>query len=238
MASEYNTAAHSAKEHWEKTMSYQRSLSHQLQENFEALAKQMHGLESEARRASKQGMSIGRSELDESYLFPGNGPPMIDSISLASSIPDSAHNGASPILTNGTKPPAPGGAQRLNKTTKKEVSFKIPSTDNLSGPPILVTGNGGRNMSPDDQERETSPDDEEEDDQFYDAEEGGDLPDSDHLLAIKKSLHKRTASSISMNESLMGSLVPSSVPLENLPTSGVGGTITVRVGYSMGWAGP
>ncbi len=228
MASEYNTSAHSAKEHWEKTLSYQRSLSHQLQDNFEALAKQMHGLESEARRASKQGMSISPSDLDESYQFPGNGPAMIDSDSLASSnaVPDSTHNGATPILTNGTKPP--GGAQRLNKTAKKEVSFKIPSSP-VSGPPILVTSIEGRDMSPDD---------EEEDDQFYDAEEGGDLPDSDNLLAIKKSLHKRTESSVSMNEALMGSPVPCSVPLENMPTSGMGGTIMVRMRYSMGWAGP
>ena len=230
-AGECYNSAQTAKNHWEKALSHQRSLSHQLQENFETLAQQMHGLEAEATKASKQGMNINHSELDESYqLLDGSGPPSLDTESGGGSTPSSIRsiNSIQQVPLNGTKPP--GTVQRLNKNTKKEVSFNIPSSPSpeptlplQTGPSILVTSNDQRSNSPDEEEVEM----EDDDDQFYDAEEGSDLPDSENLSLGKKSLHRRTESSISMNDSLMCSPPPNTVPPENLPTCSSGGTMLV-----------
>ena len=218
MGSEYNTTAQSTKLHWERSLSYQSSLSLQLQENFEALAKQMHGLENEARRASIQGMDL-QPDLDASYQFPNNNSEQ--SLNSAYSTTSSSVTASSPKFTGSTK--VPGSVQRLNRpNTKKEVSFKIPSSPSPepTGPTVLVTDNRGQTSSPDDIE--------EDDDQFFDAEEGShDVPDSDNLLGSKKSLHKRTESSISMNEPQRGSFVPDSIPPENLPGGTTSDTVTV-----------
>ena len=180
----------------------------------------MHGLENQARRASTQGMNLSRSDLDESYQFPSNnGGPSLDTCSTTSSTTSAIISTSSPKFSK-----VPGSVQILNRANaKKEVSFMIPSTPSPepTGPSVHVTDERGRSRSPDDVD--------EDDDQFFDAEEGNnDLPDSDNTLALKKTLHKRTESSISMNESQMGSFVPTSVPPENLPAGTTGGTTMVR----------
>lgn len=200
MANEYYSSAQATKQHWERALSHQRSLSHQLQENFETLAKQMHGLENEARRASKQGMNLTRGELDESFQFPVT---MTTTSSIASS--DSSAISVDLKSTNGN-----------NRHSKKGVSFDLPLSPPIAKP-IYITN----------EEEVTTPIEEieDEDDQFYDAEEGSnDMADT--LQASKKALHKRTESSISMNEA--HPVPPSHVPIENLPTTNSEGTMAVR----------
>ena len=227
MGIEYLSLAETTKRQWERSLTSQRSLSIQLQENFEALAKQMHGLETEARRASKRGMNLSKGDLEDSYQFPVSSETQsLNSQSSTNSssqdLPPLLLHSGSPKLNGSSK--IPGGAQRMKCPSKKGVSFNIPSSPSpepepQTTPSVVVGSN--------ELDRTGSPIefDEDDDDQFYDAEEGGDLPDSSKTG--KQNLHRRTESSVSVNESQIGSPVPESIPPENLPATNTGGRVLV-----------
>ena len=194
VSEEYLLLATNVEKRWQRLLQHERSMRMELQENFEALAKQMHVLEDTVRRASQKGMDVLQQELEDSRQF-------------------SSSNVVSPDTspTNETTTPTkklPGGAQR--------VTFNLPKSEGSTPPkspphsPVVTdteTSQFGLFYKDED-------DDEDDDDKFFDA---SDIPDSLLTPASSQSLsHKRTASSVSVNEATP---IPIIALLENLPTT-------------------
>ena len=120
--------AQGMEQRWKKSIQHERQRRTELEENMEALAKQMHGLESAARRASQKGL---------------------DKISLESSQSSASLNDDSQSLDNGTK--LSRGGYRVKDSTdaanKKGVSFDLPMT--YVSPPTSLMSN--ENSDEDDQ---------------------------------------------------------------------------------------
>ena len=163
----------------------------ELQENFEALAKQMHGLEREARRASEKGIEILQTERDleesqraeeETQQFPSGN----------NIIPESSDH----------TPKPPGSIQRVSPPTstegqKKEVTFQLPTPSTEYATVYLHPV-----------------EDDDDDDKFFDAPEVSDVVDSTHSTPPRIISHRRTESSVSVNEATP---IPVFVPPENMP---------------------
>ena len=185
---------------------HERALNIQLQENFESLAKQMHGLETQARMVSQKGLNMEERGLEESEH--------LSSSSMSSGI--SSITQEKPSLVSSDITVTPGTAQRIKDTTiKKEVSFNLPSPEcSQSGdtPHIIVTNEIDRS-SP------LSGDEDDEDEQFYDAMEASDMQEEHQMGTSKQLSHKRTESTVSVNESQLGTPIPESVSMENLPAT-------------------
>ena len=170
----------------------------ELQENFEALAKQMHRLEANVRRASQKGLDVLEKELEDSRQF-------------SSSNVESPNTSPTRETTTPIKK-LPGGAQRVHGD-KKEVTFNLSKSEGSTPPKSPPS-------SPVVTDTETSQfelfyeEDEDEDEKFFDA---SDIPESLLTPASAHSLsHKRTASSVSVNEATP---IPIIALAENLPTT-------------------
>lgn len=178
----------------------------ELQEHFETLGRQMHGLEKEARRASQQ-KSGGEDLVNSGQHF------------IASpSLPGPSVNVTGPPNTSlppkGETSKKPGGAQRVTSsnsggsTPKKEVTFLIPesSLNNMSEEAESFSPY----PHPFDQEEE------DDDDKFFDAPEASDSYLAPPTGTTHSLSHKRTSSSVSVNEPMIPPLT--ALP-ENLPAS-------------------
>ena len=190
---------------------HERALNIQLQENFESLAKQMHGLETQARMVSQKGLNMEERGLE--------GSEQLSSSSMSSDI--SSISQEKPPLVSSDITVTPGTAQRIkDTTTKKEVSFNLPSPDSSQsgGTPHVIVTNEIDRSSP------LSGDEDDEDEQFYDAMEASE----EHQLGTSKQLsHKRTESTVSVNELQLGTPIPESVSMENLPATSPGSRMMV-----------
>ena len=183
---------------WLKQLQHEKSLRLELQENFEALAKQMHSFERQARKVSLETSSINEDPQEEGYLENSQQFPL----------PSSSLKPLSLLKTSEESPKVPGGAQRVTQTPKKGVTFDLPKPS-PSPPPFSPYPHPFDAVD----EREAGEDEEDEDDKFFDA------PEADEHLAppTNRSIgHKRTPSSISVNEATP--IPPSALP-ENLPAS-------------------
>ena len=184
---------------------HERALNIQLQENFESLAKQMHGLETQARMVSQKGLNMEERGLE--------GSEHLSSSSMSSGI--SSISQEKPPLVSSDITVTPGTAQRIKDTTiKKEVSFNLPSPESSQSgdtPHIIVTNEIDRSS--------LSGDEDDEDEQFYDAMEASDIPEEHQVGTSKQLSHKRTESTVSVNESQLGTPIPESVSMENLPAT-------------------
>ena len=186
---------------WLKQLQHEKSLRLELQENFEALAKQMHSFERQARKVSLETSSIDEDpqeegDLENSQQFP---------------LPSSSLKPLSLLKTSEESPKVPGGAQRVTQTPKKGVTFDLPKPS--PSPPPFSPYPHPFDAVDDRVGGEDEEEDDDEDDKFFDA------PEADEHLAppTNRSLgHKRTPSSISVNEATP--IPPSALP-ENLPAS-------------------
>lgn len=205
VAGDYFTLAQTTEDHRRRSLMHERALNIQLQENFESLAKQMHGLETQARMVSQKGLNMEERGLE--------GSEHLSSSSMSSGI--SSISQEKPPLVSSDITVTPGTAQRIKDTTiKKEVSFNLPSPESSQSgdtPHIIVTNEIDRSS--------LSGDEDDEDEQFYDAMEASDIPEEHQMGTSKQLSHKRTESTVSVNESQLGTPIPESVSMENLPAT-------------------
>lgn len=197
VSEEYLLIATNVEKRWQRLIQHERSMRMELQENFEALAKQMHGLEDDVRRASQKGLDVLQKELEDSRQF-------------SSSNVESPNTSPTRETTTPIKK-LPGGAQRVHGD-KKEVTFNLSKSEGSTPPKSPPS-------SPVVTDTETSQfgllyeEDEDEDEKFFDA---SDIPESLLTPASAHLSHKRTASSVSVNEATP---IPIVALPENLPTT-------------------
>jgi hypothetical protein len=195
---EFLIIASNLEKRWQKKIKHERSMRSELQENFEALAKQMHGLERDVRRASQKGLELVENDrdLEESHQFSSTQVPAVPPVTKEEEEEEVKK--------------VPGGAQRilpiLPETSKKEVSFKLPDTSESPPIPTIEPITVYHNFS-----------DEEDDDKFFDAPEESELPS--FVTPPHNMSHHRTPSTVSVNEVLP---IPPTAKPENLPTTSTG----------------
>ena len=209
----------------------------ELQENFEALAKQMHGLENQARRATKKGLGAitkDQREIEDSHQFSSNSLVSLESGSPSRSTgaisasrsgdaaaPSSDRPGIPiPSVTNSASSSSTlvtveaSSLQKLPGSIQRVV-FDAPDSANHS---VLASGSAGSFGDIGDEGN-----DEEDDDKFFDAPEGSPESVSNAFAITTSKKHTRTPSSVSVNEAQLAMWSKNDLKVEkNLPTITVG----------------
>lgn len=138
---------------WTRTVQYERKLREDLEVNFEALATQMHGLENQARRATRTGMVMTIDECKE----------LEDSQQFSSLVlqPATGRSGKeSPILSKTSPSPTlPGRIERLPSNSKGPRPRSLAMSDHSNDPILVARDDGG----------EDDDDEDDDDDKFFDA---------------------------------------------------------------------
>ena len=198
LAEEFVVVAGDSEKCWTKTVQHERKLREDLEVNFEALATQMHGLEDQARRATRTGMVDEFKELEDHQQFVspgltdgtgGKGDQIVADTPSSSTLHGAVEN--FPYNAEGTRP-------------------RSLAMSDQSGDPVLPTSeNGGKKEEEDD----------DDDDKFFDAPV--EAPESAKPLSSPRVSGDMSASmecSVS-STSIMLAASPANVniPPENLP---------------------
>lgn len=194
-ANEYIELAQSMETRWQRTLQHERNLRSQLEESLEALAKQMHGLEHEARRTSH----VNTSAMEESKEFEHSMNVQFSSISL--NVQNPRLPAPKPSFSGEKNQCMPGMVHRLEEAEEQE---------NGSSHSFL----GGIETSINEEVLQAG-DEEEEEEQFFDAPEASDLS----VATATHSRHRRTESAVSVNEAQLSPSEMESVPPENYPAA-------------------
>lgn len=235
---EFVKVSHSTERRWKRVLQQERKMRQELQENFEALAKQMHGLENQARRATRKGLEAiaeDQREMEDSHQYSSaslicsesNSPLRLANLDAMATSADSA---AFPIpsvnssASTATIVVTPANSQHKLPGNVQRVAL---DTAVLGSQSVLST-NSEENLGALDDGEDNEDDD---DDKFFDAPEDSleyfpaDVQDSGPATASKK--HKRTESSVSVNEAQLAMWAQCDLRPENLPTITTGKKMSV-----------
>ena len=202
LAEEFVVVAGDSEKCWTKTVQHERKLRVDLEVNFEALATEMHGLENQARRATRTGMVDEIKDLEDCQPFVSPEPQLTDSPGgeeeqVVADTPSPALN-LHPTVENF---PYDGQGPRP----------RSPAISDHSDEPVIPTNENG----------EKEEEDDDDDDKFFDAPV--EAPESvkpfpPHRISSDLSISSKDSMS-SVSNMVTPSASVSSIPPENLPAN-------------------